>query len=253
MDLNSDVKIYITTHKPYKFLNSEIFFPIAANKTLGDSLNIISSDTGDNIAHLNKYIAEFSTFYWAWKNDTTSKYISFFHYRRYLILNGSRSVDFNSNSVESYGFTKEYVKSLFENYDIFVMSPLRFDSVTIYEQYCLCHEKIIMDTALDFINKKYPDYYESFIKAFQKNYGYYANMFIMRREDFNDYMAFIFDVFENIKDVIFSSHQDKPFAYLAERLFSGYVEYLISIKNFKIKELPCYIYNEELPGYIYNG
>lgn len=233
INLSGDVKLYVITHAPYPFYEGEALVPIATTKAVGDGIGIISSDTQDNISDLNYLLAEFTTFYWAWKNDFTSKYISFFHYRRYLILDETNQ---NLNNKDGYGWTKEYVKSLFDEYDIILPTPITF-GVTVYDQYCRYHNKNIMDKALAIIEEKYKIYYEFMKSAIYGNTGYYCNMFVMRREDFNDYMVFMMSLFEDLKPELLALGYAKNFAYLAERIFSGYVEYLKNVKNFRIKEV----------------
>lgn len=238
MDLNSDVKIYIITHTPCTFFHSDIFTPIATNKELGDQLNIISSDQGDNVAEFNKYLAEFSTFYWAFKNDFTSKIIGFNHFRRYLIPNENKATYTPTlDTPASCGWDRDYLTDIFNNFNIILPYSLHLGG-TVHQQYCFCHESNIITEFMEILARKYPSYVESFNNAFNNSYGYFCNLFIMRREDFNDYMTFVFDIFEEMKPTLFASHQYKPFAYLGERIFCGYVEYLKSVKGFRVKEVP---------------
>lgn len=238
-DLNSDVKLYVITHVPCKFIESNILIPIATNKALGDQLNIISSEEGENKASENPVLAEFSTFYWAWKNDTTSKYIGFYHFRRYLIPKEQTTYDPSIPFAESSGLTREYIIDTFNNYDLVVPKPMHFNA-SVLSQYYMCHENFIIESFMEVIRRKYPHMLDSFNTALQINYGYYCNLFIMRREDFNDYMTFVFDIYEELKPVLAQSHQIKPFAYLGERIFCCYVQYLKTIKHFRVKEVPTY-------------
>lgn len=242
MDLNSDVKLYVISHVPCTFLNSNVIMPIATNKALGDSLGVISSEEGDNLYNLNQYLAEYSTFYWAWKNDVTSKYIGFFHYKRYLMLNDSKvTYDMFKEPAESCGFDDGFVKSIFNDYDIIVPAKQGF-GISVYTQYAFCHQIEYLDTALNIIRTKYPTHIEAFTNAMQQTAGYFCNLFVMRREDFNEYMTFIFDIFNEMKAQLFTSPQYKPFAYLGERLFTGYVEYLRTVKKYRVKETPVLYY-----------
>lgn len=238
LNMNSDVKLYVGTNVPYTFLKSNAIVPIATNKALGDSINIISSEEGDNVASLNNLLAEFSTLYWIWKNDLTSKYVGFFHYRRYLMVNDNKT-NFNKDiePAESCGFDNEFIKNLFQQYDIVIPRP-QVLGASVYVQYCYCHEQVYIDQLLNIISRKYPELFNSFITAFQANAGYYCNLFIMKRETFDEYMEFIFDIFNEMKPAISLSRQGKPFAYLCERIFCGYVQYLRDIKGFRIKEVP---------------
>lgn len=237
-NMNNDVKLYVVTNRPYIYLKSDVIFPIATNTELGNSLNTISSDQGENIASYNHLIAEFTSLYWVWKNDLTSKYVGYFHDRRYLLVNETKtSFDRDRESAESCGFSNEDIKEVFKSYDIIIPRP-QILGTTVYSQYCICHEQNLIDKFLEILNKKYPEYVKSYIDAFNDNKGNFCNIFIMRREDFDHYMEFIFDIFEDIKASMYFSKQYKPFGYLCERIFIGYVRYLKDVKGYRVKETP---------------
>lgn len=233
VNLNSDVKLYVITHTPCTFLEGEAILPMAINTPIGEIMGIIASDTLDNVGHLNHQLAEYSTFYWAWKNDISSQFISFFHFRRYLILKENPQI---INNVYDYGWDNATVKALFNDYDIILPKPMVFGT-SVYDQYCGCHEQRLIDKFMEVINRKYPWVAQSFNNALQGNTGYYCNLFIMRKSDFNNYMTFAFDIFEEMKEDLAASYQGKPFAYLGERLFTCYVEYLKTVEHFRFKEV----------------
>lgn len=235
---NSDVKLYVLTHTPCTFIKAESLYPIASNKDIGEKLNIISTDTLDNINSENNLFAEFTSFYWAWKNDTSSQYISFFNYNKYLILNENPEI---INDNYEYGWNRETVKSIFENYDIVVSKPLNFE-MTIYEQYYICHKDNLLDKLMEVVRRKYPWVAESFEIALQSKSGYYFNLFVMKKSDFDNYMKFAFNIFSEIKKEVKEDLKEKSFSYLGERLFNCYVEYLKKAENFKVKEV--YIYKK---------
>lgn len=239
-DINSNVKMYVITHVPCNFVESEIFIPVATNKALGDQLGIMSSDQGINRGQQNSLLAEYSTFYWAWKNDKTSRYIGFNHFRRYLIPSGKGAYTPGVDSLESCGWTKDYIENLFNEYDLILPFPLNFGGVNVYQQYCYCHEQPIITALIDVIGRKYPHMAEAFVGGLNNTFGYYCNLFIMRWEDFDKYMEFAFDLFQELMPVLVTSHQAKPFAYIGERIFCGYVEYLKREKGFKVKEVPTH-------------
>lgn len=237
MNLASDIKFYVITHLQYPFLDSDVIFPIATNKELGDRLNILSSEENNEMFRYNDRLAEFSTMHWVWKNDYTSRYVGFFHYRRYLLVNDEKK-DFNQlvEPASSCGFDYPYLQSVFNNYDVIVSNP-QVLWTTLYNQYASLHQIYLMDKALDFISRKYPHYRASFDTALASSAGYFCNLFIMKREYFNEYMTFLFSLFEEIKDDIIAAPQVKPFAYLGERLLSGYIEYL-KRSAVRVKEVP---------------
>lgn len=234
--INSDVKLYVIANLNNSLLKSESIYPIAPNKTVGESLNIISSDTLDNIGCDSNTFGDLTSFYWAWKNDISTQYIGFFNSNRYLILNENPNV---TNGVYSYGWDSTTVNSIFTQYDIIVPKPLTFE-MTVYEQYNICHRDGLLDKLMEVIRTKYPWVEEAFNIALKKKSGYYNNLFVMRKTDFNNYMEFAFNVFAEVKGKLDAPLENKAFSFLGERLFSLYVEYLKRTHNFRVKEVDIY-------------
>lgn len=235
-----DVKVYVIYHKPYFKIDSDVLVPISPTKQF--DLDMISADTLDNIAYDNKRLSEYSTFYWVWKNDLTSKYVGFFHYRRYLCFEEQVNVPlsvFNPamSSIYKFKWDKATLLKLINKYDLIIPIPRYFDT-NIYEQYLYWHGDYVIKIALDFIKEKYPSIYPFAISALNKNYGYYRNMFICKREIFNGYISFCMDIFDDINKKVSKYNYDREMGYLGERLFSVYVEYLRCSTKYKIGEVP---------------
>lgn len=237
---NIRTHVYVIYHKPYVQLESDVLVPISPHRDF--TLNMISSDTGDNIACDNNLLSEYSTFYWAWKNDVDSDYIGFFHYRRYLCFEETVNVPlspFNPamSNIDKFKWDSETLSKLTSKYDLIIPVPRYFDT-TIYDQYLYWHGDYVIKIALDVIKNKYPSIYPSALVALNKNYGYFRNMFIAKRCIFSGYMDFIMDIFDSIKKEVSEYNYDRELGYLGERLFSVYVEYIRSCTKYKIVEVP---------------
>lgn len=237
---NITTRVYVIYHKPYFKINSDVLIPISPKKQF--DLDMISADTGDNIAFDNELLSEYSTFYWVWKNDLTSRYVGFFHYRRYLCFEEKVEVPlsvFNPSASSIYKFKWDgnTLSKLTDKYDLIIPIPRYFDT-TIYEQYLYWHGDYVIKIALDCIKNKYPSIYPAAESSLNKNYGYYRNMFICKREIFDGYMNFIMDIFEDIKKQVSDYNYHRELGYLGERLFSVYVEYLRTKTTYKIGEVP---------------
>ena len=75
--------MYMVTHKPVDFI-PEGRTPIFVGN--GDNIrDYLRDNTGDNISEKNPYYCELTAMYWIWKNDSSSKYISIEHYRRFFM------------------------------------------------------------------------------------------------------------------------------------------------------------------------
>ena len=83
--MGNKCKIYIVTHKKFKPPVDPMYVPIQVGKqNTKKNLNILSDDTGDNIAYKNANYCELTALYWIWKNEMQADIIGMCHYRRYF-------------------------------------------------------------------------------------------------------------------------------------------------------------------------
>lgn len=235
---SNENRIYVIYHTPYIQIPSEAFTPIYVRSKIGDC-NTLASDTLDNIVNENPLYAEFTTFYWVWKNDLTSKYVGFFQYKRFLsFIDTTISSDNIDSGILNYGWSKNNLDNLVKDYDILLPSAMDFAPKSVMEQYIGYHGNIFIDAAINIINRKYSDFSQDCIDVLYKSKGYFCNMFIMRRDLFNEYMHWIIDIFEEMKIILNPDYNIKHFAYVGERLFSCYIYHLRRTRNLRVKELP---------------
>ncbi len=264
--------IGVAYHKKYFTYKDDIFTPIHVGaKSSNIILDYTRDDSGDNISLKNKYYCELTGIYWMWKNVDADFY-GLMHYRRYLMLDdtfkhkikrilyyiGRRlRLRFIINKLkmnelyqiktddETYVKRKieefsENIPNLMKKYDIIIPKKEYFE-MKVYEQYKVVHISEHMDILLEIIKEKYIDIYPYFEKRIKNGiYSYCTNMFVMKKEYFEKYSAFIFDVlFELEKRITIPSetYQSRVFGFLSERLMSPFVTYLQEEKNVKIKEL----------------
>lgn len=240
--------IYIIKHKPYFSVESEIFKTISPME--GDVAEF-SSDKLINIADENSLYAEYSTFYWVWKNVKKLDIVGFFHYRRYLSLNLQlENVDDVENLRHECRFNQKTLENLLNEYDLIVPEKVVLDKQSIIQQFYLCHDPYYLNKSLEIISKKYPYMLESLTNSLVRDKGYFCNIFISKWDIFDEYMRFIFDIFDDIKKEMPNYYQSKILAYLGERLFNGYVEYLKAVKNKKILEAPILFIKEGEKNYL---
>ena len=79
----ANISMYMVTHVPVnKIPKGRI--PIFVGN--GNNVeNYITDSTGENISNKNKNYCELTAYYWIWKNDKTSDYVSVEHYRRFFM------------------------------------------------------------------------------------------------------------------------------------------------------------------------
>ncbi|MBU3174465.1 DUF4422 domain-containing protein [Clostridium estertheticum] len=247
MDLDEVVDIYVISHKPYKMVESKIFTPIYTKREIvPNDYNILCSDVGDNIASENPLYAEFSTYYWVWKNRKIPKYVGFFQFRRYISFKDNVTGTNDSNEViDKYGWNKDELKNILKDCDVVVPTSLNFRMFglgNMRSQYNMWHKSSYLNTALEIIKEKYPSYEIDCYTALLSTEIYYINLFIMRGDLFDSYMTWIMDIFDELKRRLNIDYSVKDFAYLGERLFNIFLVHKQRTDNIKIKiKQPVYL------------
>lgn len=262
---HNSISIFISSHKPAEHIEGKYFIPIQVGAALPGKKKIdgfIQDNIGDNISDKNLRFCELTAQYWAWKN-TDSEYYGFFHYRRYLGFNTSFSKNesiwgtleeprFSDSLVKKYNLDDKSVKALVEQYDIVLpeikdITVMPGHSKNIRQQYVssgYLHEKDL-DIMMDVLKEKYPDFYPYAISFMSGHKSYLNNMFIMKKDIFNKYCEWLFDIlFECDKRINYADYSVEAIrtpGHLAERLLNIYIAYLKDNNNYKIKELPTVV------------
>lgn len=262
---HNSISIFISSHKPAEHIEGKYFIPIQVGAALPGKKKIdgfIQDNTGDNISDKNLRFCELTSQYWAWKN-VDSDYYGFFHYRRYLGFNTSFSKNesiwgtleeprFSDSLVKKYNLDDKSVKALVEQYDIVLpeikdITVMPGHSKNIRQQYAssgYLHEKDLA-IMMDVLKEKYPEFYPYAISFMSGHKSYLNNMFIMKKDIFNKYCEWLFDIlFECDKRIDYTDYSVEAIrtpGHLAERLLNIYIAYLKDNNDYKIKELPTVV------------
>lgn len=255
---NLKIKILTSYHKPALLLKNNIITPIHAGRAIAErpskdgtmdgkavewlKANMIGDDTGENISAKNRNYNEATSIYWAWKNQDkldNPDYIGFMHYRRQFIFNDKNRKNFEKysffapdseyavpalqkNSLDKL-FNEEEIKQAVNGYDIVAAKPVVYPQ-DVYEQYKAYsgHRIGDLDKTLDIIKEDFPEYYPSAELYIHSNLHHFWNMFIMKKETFDEYCRWMFAIFDKLeKQTDLSDRnvvQARVYAYLAERL-----------------------------------
>lgn len=229
-----DIKILVVTHKPYWMPEDKIYLPIQVG--FGEELGFQRDNTGDNIAGKNKNYCELTALYWAWKN-LKADYIGLAHYRRHFSLN-------KKHDKHLAPVTGSDVAPLLEKYEVLLPKKRHYYIETTYSQYIHAHHKEDLDTAETIIKEKYPDYLEAFNEVMGKTSGHRFNMFIMKKDVFDDYCKWLFSILFELESRLdisnYSSNDARVFGFVGERLLDVWM-----VKN-KVgyKDIP-YVFMEK--------
>ena len=196
---SSSLKIFIMANKDFENVRyNPVYNIVVDNKTQlknNYSLNIIYANKG-KLYNMSKAYGEMSKLYYIYqlyKNETiSSKYIGLNHYRRYFI----------------FGDNIPYLEDIFENYNVILNKQAKLKQ-QMRRHYCINHICKNFDEILNIIKEIKPDYYQTAKRTSKERKFYFANIFIMKKEDFFKYCQFVFDIlFEFDKRNNFSSDKD---------------------------------------------
>ncbi len=240
-----DIKIFMCCHKEYDIV-PPLCIPIQGGSAINPPVNgALRDDDGDNISEKNREYCELTVHYYAWKN-IKADYYGFCHYRRFFCFD--ESVNQPYIAVKDIPLKKrekllgkgEKVAKILKDYDIIIPKAENV-GVTVEEYYRSSnhHYGEDLDLFIEILNKKSPKFTEYAKEYLAQNGQYFCNMFIMKREHFNEYCETLFYVLEEF-DKQKKSHgtfqSDRTDGYLAERFTGIFITYLKD-KGVKIKKV----------------
>lgn len=230
-----DIKILVATHKAYWMPDDDVYIPLHVGREGKQDLGFIGDNTGDNISLKNPNYCELTGLYWAWKN-LQCDYIGLCHYRRYFCA-GSYGSD--AESKHKAIFHRSDYEKLLQKYDVILPKKRNYYIETVRSQYEHAHNKRDLDEVESIIAERYPEYSEAFTKVMNRTKLHIFNMFAMKKEFFDDYCAWLFDIlFELEKRIDISQYDDyqaRVFGFLGERLINVWIEkHYISIKEVEL-------------------
>lgn len=226
-----DVKIIVATHKTYRMPSDEMYIPVHVGAAGKNSLGYTGDNTGDNISEKNKNYCELTGLYWAWKN-LNADYIGLSHYRRHF------SIKPQSDRWASI-LTKEQLELLLKDCDVVLPKPRNYFIESNYSQYAHAHHAIDLDTTRAILSEKYPEYIPVYDNYMKRTTGHRFNMFIMKKEKFDAYCSWLFDVLFELERRLdisqYSQNDSRVFGFVSERLIDAWLE----TNSVKYKEIPC--------------
>ena len=219
-----DIKILVATHKAYWMPEDDVYMPVHVGREGKQDLGFTGDNTGDNISLKNANYCELTGLYWAWKN-LQCDYIGFCHYRRYF-ADGHHGSDLDAKKTAI--FHRADYEKLLQSYDVILPKKRNYYIETVRSQYEHAHNKRDLDEVERIIAEHYPEYSDAFAKVMGRTKLHILNMFAMKKELFDEYCAWLFDIlFELEKRIDISSYNQyeaRVFGFLSERLFNVWLE-----------------------------
>lgn len=209
-------KILVAAHKKFPMPEKAGYLPIlvGAKKNYDLDIPYQRDDEGKNISEKNPNYNELTAIYWAWKNLKDVDAIGLVHYRRFFFDKKPYTLD-NVISLEK-------AHQLLEKYDVLLPKKRNYYIETNYSHYIHAHHKEPLVETRKIIENFYPAYLKAFDEVMNKRKAHMFNMFIMKKDAFNLYCAFTFDVLEKLEDRIdisdYSVQEARVFGYISELL-----------------------------------
>ncbi len=245
------IEIYSAFHKDYPIYKNEVVIPIHVGRALKRDFGrpllskMIGDDTGDNISLKNERYAELTALYWIWKNSKAD-YVGLMHYRRSFIIDTSRFPEVNQHKfcydyLCVLGVTHKNLEIMFRHYDIIAHQKLILNE-TLFRQYHKAHHAADMIAAMRYISDRYPEMVSALVASVHSHDFSNLNMFIMRKDIFDEYCEWLFDVLFHIEPQLSNEkgYQKRAAGFLAERLWNVWLEYITRGRLYRVVYVPVH-------------
>ena len=234
--------ILIATHKAYSMPKDSIYLPIHVGKKLSSNkLPYCGDNTEEHISEKNPHYCELTALYWAWKN-LNSDYIGMVHYRRHFVKR--KPFPFTRNKF-SYIITKEELEPLLKHFDIILPKPRNYYIETNYSHYIHAHPAESIDKTKEIIHCFFPEYDVAFETVMNRRKAHMFNIFIMKKNIFNDYCDWLFTILFELEKVLdissYDNYNQRIFGFVSELLLDVY----LLKNNLAYKELPVLFMENE--------
>lgn len=207
---NKNLRIYVVTshlnlHSTNTNFISDLMCYIQAGSALTEkSICELKDNTGDNISERNRFFCELTAGYWIYKNDNQHDYVGLYHYSRVFDID-----------------EKEIVHILSSGINVILSEPLICFSCR--KNFWDCEQEI-----RESISRCYPEYIETYDQYMESGLFIPSNMIIAKKEIFNQYYEWLFDVLDEYEKVLKNRNWQigaRSMGYLAEELTGIYFLY----------------------------
>ncbi|WP_159060018.1 DUF4422 domain-containing protein [Collinsella provencensis] len=257
-----DIRIFVSTHKRVDLFDSLILQPVQVGCALRDYRYdwALHDDEGENISTLNAMYCELTTQYWAWKN-VDAPYVGFCHYRRYFDFSPEKHMEnsfgeimdgrIDSVTQSKYHLDDDSIRVALAGADIVTtvvqdirsyMGPL----ATLRSQYGAADHLHVedLDRVIDILKKNHPEYSEDADRFLSGHNACFCNMFVMRREIFNEYCEWLFPLLREFVDTTdmsrYSREGVRTPGHLSERLLNIFLLHQQRVHpEWNVKRLQC--------------
>lgn len=219
------IKNFVAVHKQAPLYGDESYQFIhvgAARNPISIDGAVKDNKDEDNISSKNDIYCELTGYYHIWKHEIIET-VGFCHYRRYF---ASKRFTYNPNKDI---LTEQEMLDILNNYDIILSTP---NSKCGRRHGCFPAQAEIEEffpyrIMRPVIAELYPDYLGEFNNEFFINKMSFFNMFVCRKQLFDDYCKFLFDILfkveENLKKDNIGGVSPRELGFFSEWLLNVWV------------------------------
>ncbi len=227
-----NIKIIVATHKKYQMPKDEMYLPLHVGKKGKDSIGFQGDDTGENISDTNARLCELTGIYWAWKN-VEADYIGLAHYRRHFTTKGflNRIGKSKFDNI----ILKKKIEPILEQYDLILPKKRKYYIESLYSHHIHLPYTFEKDIQIlrEVIAEIHPEYVDAYDKVMNRRSAHMFNMFVMKKEAFDEYCEWLFPIiFEADKRIDVSGYTP-----MEARAVAYFGEFMIDVWNEK-KKIP---------------
>lgn len=226
------IQLFVCCHQPVSLPEHELLIPVQVGAALADTHfpGFLHDDSGENISEKNHSYCELTAQYWAWKN-ADSDHMGFFHYRRFLYPDTGEKVPYrilpqpDGQLPDKLGYDR--FAALIPQYDL-ILPKAENMRISVREHYTGAPFHHAKDLALieTIIAERCPEYLSAVESYLSGTLCYFGNIYIMKRDVFSDYCAWLFPILEEFDRRTdrtgYGTQEQRVNGYLAERLFGIY-------------------------------
>lgn len=210
-DIKDILDIFICTHKNFKPLVSNPIYKIINSSN-------IDNDTWNGLN--GSFYSEIMSYFYIANNYPIKEYVGFCHYRKYWkFLNEIPDID-----------------KLINEHEVIAAKRIKFSN-SIRRQYKLCHNIEDLYVVSGILAEKYHNYVNVWNSFLDGDLMFPYNMFIMKKEEFLDYIKFMRTILDEFVDIIGKN--------IEKRIYDNYEKY---IKDFSPNDEIWYQYR--IGGYL---
>lgn len=184
--MENNVDIFIGTQKTFKpAVTNDVYKIVVGNHEIENNSNLELIQCKHDALLDDRFYSEIYMLSHVAKNYPLKEYVGFCHNRKYFnFLDDIPNLD-----------------ELFEHYDAVVAKPLQYKT-SVKQQYANCHNIEDLYIIGGILADKYPSYCNSWHNFINGNIFIPYNMFIMKKEDFKEYIKFIFNVLDEYLKIV---------------------------------------------------